>query len=76
MVTMSSGMPGFPQRRLTDGERRRLRAAEDAIGAAELRWAELVRELSYAAVARERDVTPEAVRKRVVRILALHGRGE
>jgi hypothetical protein len=62
------GVPGFPQRKLTADQRRRLAAAQKAIEKDERRWAELVREFGYSAVAREIGLTPEAVRKRVLRI--------
>ena len=62
-------VPGFPQRQLTREQRRRLQAASRAIEKAEREWAELAREYGYAPVAREIGLTPEAVRKRVKRIL-------
>ena len=47
----------------------RLAGALERIEEAERRWAELARSYGYAAVAREMGLTPEAVRKRVLKIL-------
>lgn len=69
-------MPGPPQRRLTDAERRRLDAAQRRVdealeGVAEARraWAETVRQLGIAAVARELQITSQALSERVSKTL-------
>lgn len=62
-------MPGPPQKRLTPAQAKTLDAASTAIRKAERRWCELAREYGYSAVARHTGLTPEAVRKRVQKIL-------
>jgi len=54
---------------LACARRRRLEASLQGIRKAKERWVLLIREIDYSAVAREIGLTPEAVRKRVKRIL-------
>ena len=54
---------------LTPAQARRIMAALEAIEGAERRWATLARQYGYAATARQMDLTPEAVRRRVLKIL-------
>ena len=68
--TTRIGRVGKRQRVLTSTERRRLDAALRGISEAEERWARLARSLGYSVTAREMGLTTEAVRKRVLKILA------
>jgi hypothetical protein len=63
-------VPGPRMRSLTPAQARRLGAAEARIDKAEREWAELVRELGIAAVARHKgDITPQAMGLRVRKAL-------
>jgi DNA-binding Lrp family transcriptional regulator len=61
-------VPGMSKTKLDRDGIRRLRAAEKKIAEARLEWAATVRDLGISAVAREVDLTPQALQQRIKRI--------